>query len=84
MNPDVNQAFKDLAAKYLRIDGFAEVPEAEIRRFAREHGMTEEDALGRYGWWAEGGHQWPQYCSPEEQKRFEFKVGDRVVVKERE
>jgi hypothetical protein len=57
---------------------FAAVPEAVIRQFARDNGMTEDDALARYGWWAEGGHRWQHLLPPEQ--RSQFKVGDRVIV----
>jgi hypothetical protein len=67
----IDEKFRVLMAEYPDpVDPqFRAVPEAVIRRFAIENGMLEDVALGRYGWWADGCHQWKQFAPPREQVR---------------
>jgi len=53
-----NQDMLALAKMHEDEHGYSCVPEAAVRQLVREHGLDEEEALAKYGFWMEGGNRW--------------------------
>lgn len=71
-----NAEVKALAHEYADGHGFSAIPEAKVREVIARHGLDEDEALRKYGYWVEGGNRWDPDAK--------FKVGDRVFVKPRQ